>query len=144
MPDSKAREPTDRITFARDLGVFDASMIGIGEMIGAGIFVLTGIATGEARPSAILAFALNCPRRERGPCGDGMEGPYHHARADIRRDPRPCGKVHADVGDAGETTRRARTSLVEADHELTGQEMKNEKSPMQKPKRGRPTCAEQR
>ena len=28
-------------------------------MIGAGIFVLTGIATGEAGPAAILAVALN-------------------------------------------------------------------------------------
>ena len=47
------------ITFARDLGLFDATMIGIGAMIGAGIFVLTGIAAGEAGPAAILAFGLN-------------------------------------------------------------------------------------
>lgn len=46
-------------TFARDLGLFDATMIGIGAMIGAGIFVLTGIAAGEAGPAALLAFALN-------------------------------------------------------------------------------------
>ncbi len=46
-------------TFARDLGLFDASMIGIGAMIGAGIFVLTGIAAGEAGPASIVAFALN-------------------------------------------------------------------------------------
>ena len=38
------------VTFARDLGLFDATMIGIGAMIGAGIFVLTGIAAGEAGP----------------------------------------------------------------------------------------------
>lgn len=49
----------NRVTFARDLSLFDASMIGIGAMIGAGIFVLTGIAAGEAGPAAILAFALN-------------------------------------------------------------------------------------
>jgi amino acid transporter len=46
-------------TFARDLGLFDATMIGVGAMIGAGIFVLTGIAAGESGPASILAFALN-------------------------------------------------------------------------------------
>lgn len=46
-------------SFARDLGLFDATMIGIGAMIGAGIFVLTGIAAGEGGPASILAFALN-------------------------------------------------------------------------------------
>ena len=34
-------------------------MIGIGAMIGAGIFVLTGIAAGESGPASIVAFALN-------------------------------------------------------------------------------------
>ena len=34
-------------------------MIGVGAMIGAGIFVLTGIAAGEAGPASILAFSLN-------------------------------------------------------------------------------------
>ncbi len=47
------------VTFARDLGLFEATMIGIGAMIGAGIFVLTGLAAGEAGPASILAFALN-------------------------------------------------------------------------------------
>jgi len=46
-------------TFARDLGLFDATMIGVGAMIGAGIFVLTGIASGVSGPASILAFALN-------------------------------------------------------------------------------------
>lgn len=48
-----------QITFARGLGLFDATMIGVGAMIGAGIFVLTGVAAGVAGPAAILAFALN-------------------------------------------------------------------------------------
>ena len=51
--------PETEVSFARDLGLFDATMIGIGAMIGAGIFVLTGIAAGEAGPAALLAFALN-------------------------------------------------------------------------------------
>ena len=55
---SKNDHPTEP-SFARDLGLFDATMIGVGAMIGAGIFVLTGIAAGEAGPASILAFALN-------------------------------------------------------------------------------------
>jgi amino acid transporter/nucleotide-binding universal stress UspA family protein len=47
------------VTLARTLGLFDAVMIGVGAMIGAGVFVLTGIAAGEAGPAAIIAFALN-------------------------------------------------------------------------------------
>ena len=50
---------TGEPTFARDLGLFDATMIGIGAMIGAGIFVLTGIAAGESGPASLLAFSLN-------------------------------------------------------------------------------------
>jgi len=48
-----------QVTFARDLGLFDATMLGIGVMIGAGIFVLTGIAAGEAGPASLLSFGLN-------------------------------------------------------------------------------------
>ncbi|MBW7882176.1 MAG: amino acid permease [Caldilineaceae bacterium] len=44
---------------SRDLSLFDITMIGVGAMIGAGIFVLTGIAAGVAGPALILAFALN-------------------------------------------------------------------------------------
>ncbi len=54
-----ADENNNQVTFARGLGFFDATMIGVGAMIGAGIFVLTGVAAGEAGPAAILAFALN-------------------------------------------------------------------------------------
>lgn len=47
------------ITLPRTLTGFNATMIGLGAMIGAGVFVLTGIATGEAGSAAIIAFALN-------------------------------------------------------------------------------------
>lgn len=47
------------VQLARHLGVFDATMIGVGAMIGAGIFVLTGISMGQAGPAAVIAFALN-------------------------------------------------------------------------------------
>lgn len=56
---SPAHGSTSEPTFARNLGLFDATMIGVGAMIGAGIFVLTGIAAGESGPASILAFALN-------------------------------------------------------------------------------------
>jgi len=44
---------------ARDLKLFDVTMVGVGAMIGAGIFALTGIAAGKAGPGLILAFCLN-------------------------------------------------------------------------------------
>jgi len=47
------------VQLARHLGLFEAVMIGIGAMIGAGIFVLTGIASGKAGPAALIAFGLN-------------------------------------------------------------------------------------
>ncbi|MCK4443358.1 MAG: amino acid permease, partial [Thermoplasmata archaeon] len=47
------------ITLSRDLGLFDITMIGIGAMIGAGIFVLMGTAKEVAGSAAIVALALN-------------------------------------------------------------------------------------
>ncbi|MFB6168504.1 MAG: APC family permease [Haloferacaceae archaeon] len=44
---------------AASLGLLDATMVGIGAMIGAGIFVLTGLAAEIAGPAALLVFALN-------------------------------------------------------------------------------------
>jgi amino acid transporter/nucleotide-binding universal stress UspA family protein len=50
---------TPPVQLARHLGLFEATMIGVGAMIGAGIFVLTGIAAGNAGPAALVAFGLN-------------------------------------------------------------------------------------
>lgn len=47
------------VRLSREMGLMDATMIGVGAMIGAGIFVLIGIAAGVAGPALILAFALN-------------------------------------------------------------------------------------
>lgn len=57
MPENK--KPEEKVTFARNLTTFDATMLGVGALIGAGIFVLTGMAAGMAGPASILAFALN-------------------------------------------------------------------------------------
>ncbi|MGD8428570.1 MAG: amino acid permease, partial [Balneolaceae bacterium] len=55
MPES----PQHQTELSRDLGVFTITMVGVGAMIGAGIFVLTGYAAGTAGPALILAFAGN-------------------------------------------------------------------------------------
>jgi amino acid transporter/nucleotide-binding universal stress UspA family protein len=47
------------VSLSRDLSLFDVTMIGVGAMIGAGIFVLTGVAAGVAGPALTLAFLLN-------------------------------------------------------------------------------------
>ncbi|HID27252.1 MAG TPA: amino acid permease [Methanosarcinales archaeon] len=59
LTDPNNNNKETKVVFRRDLGLFDATMIGIGAMIGAGIFVLTGIAAEKAGPAAILAFTLN-------------------------------------------------------------------------------------
>jgi amino acid transporter/nucleotide-binding universal stress UspA family protein len=49
-----------QVSLSRDLGLFDVTMIGVGAMIGAGIFGLTGLAAGEAGPvGLLLVFFLN-------------------------------------------------------------------------------------
>jgi amino acid transporter len=45
--------------FARELTLLDVTFLGVGAMIGGSVFVLTGLAAGEAGPALILAFALN-------------------------------------------------------------------------------------
>jgi amino acid transporter/nucleotide-binding universal stress UspA family protein len=47
------------VRLAREMSLMDATMIGVGAMIGAGIFVLIGIAAGVAGPALLLTFVLN-------------------------------------------------------------------------------------
>jgi amino acid transporter/nucleotide-binding universal stress UspA family protein len=47
------------VRLAREMGLMDATLIGVGAMIGAGIFVLIGIAAGVAGPGLLLTFLLN-------------------------------------------------------------------------------------
>lgn len=60
---SKGRKGPDAVLsgadLSRDMTVTQATMTGVGAMIGAGIFVLTGIAAGIAGPGLLVAFALN-------------------------------------------------------------------------------------
>ncbi|MFB6068722.1 MAG: amino acid permease, partial [Halobacterium sp.] len=44
---------------SRDMSLFDITFIGVGAMIGAGVFALTGFAAGIAGPALMLAFLLN-------------------------------------------------------------------------------------
>ncbi|MFB6085237.1 MAG: amino acid permease [Halodesulfurarchaeum sp.] len=55
-PASGESVPTE---LSRDMSLFDITFIGVGAMIGAGVFALTGFAAGIAGPALILAFALN-------------------------------------------------------------------------------------
>ncbi len=48
-----------KVELSREMSLFSITMIGVGAMIGAGIFVLTGLAAGAAGPALILVFLLN-------------------------------------------------------------------------------------
>jgi amino acid transporter/nucleotide-binding universal stress UspA family protein len=50
---------SSEVRLSREMRLVDITMIGVGAMIGAGIFVLTGIAAGVAGPALILVFFLN-------------------------------------------------------------------------------------
>lgn len=84
------------ITLSRDLGLFDITMIGIGAMIGAGIFVLMGAAKEVAGSAAIIALALNgvvtfitaMTYAELGSCFPQAGGVYLWAREGL---PAPAG-----------------------------------------------------
>jgi amino acid transporter/nucleotide-binding universal stress UspA family protein len=59
MAETKKDFKPQHHALSRDLGLFPVTMIGVGAMIGAGIFVLTGIAAGVAGPALLLVFLLN-------------------------------------------------------------------------------------
>ena len=58
-PGQTAATSNFEVRLSREMRLFDIVMIGVGAMIGAGIFVLTGIAAGVAGPGLLLAFLLN-------------------------------------------------------------------------------------
>lgn len=60
-PSATGSEPEEHVEteLSRDMSLFDITFIGVGAMIGAGVFALTGFAAGIAGPALILAFALN-------------------------------------------------------------------------------------
>ena len=47
------------VRLSREMTLMDATLIGVGAMIGAGIFVLIGIAAGVAGPALLITFILN-------------------------------------------------------------------------------------
>ena len=65
-PGPFARKPTEHLVretggddgLKRAVGVLDLTALGIGAIIGTGIFVIIGEAIGDAGPSIVLSFAL--------------------------------------------------------------------------------------
>ncbi len=55
---AEAHLPQAEIKFSRELGLLEATTLGVGAMIGAGIFILSGMAAGIAGPAAILSYVL--------------------------------------------------------------------------------------
>ncbi|MFB6164371.1 MAG: amino acid permease [Haloarculaceae archaeon] len=61
MADAAETDATGEVEteLSRDMSLFDITFIGVGAMIGAGVFALTGFAAGIAGPALTLAFLLN-------------------------------------------------------------------------------------
>jgi amino acid transporter/nucleotide-binding universal stress UspA family protein len=57
--ESDATEGDIETELSRDMSLLDITMIGVGAMIGAGVFALTGFAAGIAGPAITVAFILN-------------------------------------------------------------------------------------
>jgi basic amino acid/polyamine antiporter, APA family len=54
----EAKSPQSSKVLMRRLGLFDATTLGLGSIVGTGVFVSIGIAAGIAGPSVILAIVL--------------------------------------------------------------------------------------
>ena len=63
---------SSEVRLSREMRLVDITMIGVGAMIGAGIFVLTGIAAGVAGPA--LDSGLSPQRRCHAVRGGGLCG----------------------------------------------------------------------
>ena len=61
MTKANKEQSKDRaeVRLSRNLGLFAVTMMGVGGMIGAGIFALSGIAAGAAGPAVVLVFLCN-------------------------------------------------------------------------------------
>jgi APA family basic amino acid/polyamine antiporter len=57
MPDETGEARQTR-SLRRDLGVFGATMLGLGSIVGTGVFVSIGIAAGIAGPAVVIAIAV--------------------------------------------------------------------------------------
>lgn len=59
MGKASTRKFDTEVRLSREMTLIDAALIGMGAMIGAGIFVLIGIAAGVAGPALLITFILN-------------------------------------------------------------------------------------
>ncbi|MEA3143713.1 MAG: hypothetical protein QOG31_1037 [Thermoplasmata archaeon] len=51
--------PEQEVRLAREITLLDATMMGVGALMGGGVFVLLGLATGVAGPAVLLSLFLN-------------------------------------------------------------------------------------
>jgi basic amino acid/polyamine antiporter, APA family len=58
MATSTAHTPDEPPALRRDLGLMDAVGVGFGAIVGAGIFVVTGVAAGVAGPAFLLGLLI--------------------------------------------------------------------------------------
>jgi amino acid transporter/nucleotide-binding universal stress UspA family protein len=52
-------EPEQEVRLAREITLVDATMMGVGALMGGGVFVLLGLATGVAGPAILVSLFLN-------------------------------------------------------------------------------------